>query len=49
MLLNFSFKNFSMFIIRFIVQEKKTDILKLNVMIKNLCNLINEKSELFYP
>ena len=37
-----------MFIIRFIVQEKKTDILTLNVMVKNLCNLINEKSQLFY-
>ena len=29
--------------IQFIVQEKKTGILILNVMIKNLCNLSNKK------
>ena len=33
----------------FIVQEKNTDILILNVMIKDLCNLSNEKTQLFHP
>ena len=43
----FPFQNFSMFRrIRFIVLEKKTDILILNVKIKNLCNLSNEKTQL---
>ena len=33
-------------IIRFIALEKKTDILILNVKMKNLCNLSNEKTQL---
>ena len=34
-----------MFRIRFTVEKKKTDILILNVMIKNLCNLSDEKTQ----
>ena len=45
MWLSFPFKNFSMFRIRFTVEKKKTDILILNVMIKNLCNLSDEKTQ----
>ena len=32
----------------FIISEKDNDILILNVVIKNLCNLSNEKSQLFH-
>ena len=31
--------------IQFIVKEKKTDILILNIMIKNLCDLSNEETQ----
>ena len=44
---DFPFQNFIMFRrIRFIVLEKKTDILILNVMMKNLRNLSIEKTQL---
>ena len=35
--------------IQFTAYEDKTDILILNVIIKNLCNLSNENNQLFYP
>ena len=46
MWLNFPFQKFSMFRrIPFVVFEKKTAILIIKVMIKNLCNLSNEKTQ----